>query len=102
MQKHDRSDSTLHPDQLTVLANNLETNGRPILAYRVVGQRVEFHLLGGETLQVPLEEKELADMNYEELLALARELKIRGRSAMDTLALQEAIGAARQKEQKRL
>ena len=105
MQKHELSEVALTDLQLQDVIERAEVS-TPVLAYKVVGNRVELHLLGGPVAYVEADwliepedvletaEKvldELETMTYEGLYKLARKLKVNGRSSMNSAALVEAI-----------
>jgi len=66
---------------------------KPIMSYRVVGGRIEMHLLGGSVVYYPLYHSDpfYRDMGLAELKGLARRHKIRGRSKMNRIQLIEAL-----------
>lgn len=102
MQKHEQSEAELTPFQLQDVIERAEVS-TPVLAYKVIGSRVELHLLGGPVAyveadwlvepEVVLEEilDELETMTYDTLYKLAQRLKVRGRSTMDSPDLVKAI-----------
>ena len=71
--------------------------GTPILAYRVVGSRVELQLLGGAQVEYTLADPlpPLKQLNRAELLALAKEHDIRGRTSMTKAQLIQALEGTR-------
>ena len=109
MQKHELSEAELTDLQLQDVIERAEVS-TPVLAYKVIGQRIELHLLGGpvayveadwliepETVVEAAEAAaenlldELESMTYETLYKLAQKLKVRGRSTMEEGALRVAI-----------
>jgi hypothetical protein len=74
---------------------------KPIMSYRVVGDRIELHLLGGDIIHwpylsgpaVPDQNAQLSSLSVVKLRRLARKHKIRGRSKMSRAQLIEALEA---------
>jgi hypothetical protein len=101
VKKHELSEKELTDLQLQDVIERAEVS-TPVLAYKVVGRRVELHLLGGPVAYVEadwlVEPSQLLDgleeMTYDALYGLAQKLKVRGRSSMDSAALVEAIRKA--------
>ena len=85
----------LTPQQLQAIAKELNIK-TPIFSYRVVGDRVELHLLGGRqvtydpALAVDLPSL-LSDLTVKELRLLAKDLGIAGISRMTKAALISAL-----------
>lgn len=109
MQKHEQSDVELTELQIQDVVERAAVT-TPVLAYKVAGNRVELHLLGGPVAYVEadwlVEPDQLADnvveaagelldeleeMTYDALYKLAQKLNVRGRSKMDSPELVEAI-----------
>lgn len=117
MVKHEQSEVVLTDLQLRDVIERAEVTS-PVLAYKVVGNRVELHLLGGpvayveadwlvepgEVLETAVETvldaaveaadellDELEELTYDALYKLAQKLKIRGRSTMEEGELRAAI-----------
>ncbi len=116
MVKHEESDVELTELQIRDVIERAEVS-TPVLAYKVLGNRVELHLLGGpvayveadwlvepeevvkkgaETLAEAIAEifdeaYNLEAMSYDALYKLAQKLKIRGRSTMEEGELRAAI-----------
>ena len=65
---------------------------KPIMSYKVVGSRVELHLLGG-SVEVLDSRPFYRDMSLPELKRLARRHKIPGRSKMNRQQLIESLEA---------
>jgi oligoribonuclease (3'-5' exoribonuclease) len=63
---------------------------KPIMSHRVVGSRIELHLLGG-SVAVLDSHPFYRDMGVSELKQLARRHKIRGRSKMNRDQLIQAL-----------
>jgi hypothetical protein len=112
MVKHEESDVELSELQIRDVIERAEVS-TPVLAYKVVGNRVELHLLGGPVAYVEadwlLEPEALAEnvveaagellddleaMTYEALYKLAQKLNVRGRS---TMVEGELVAAIRKK-----
>ena len=70
----------------------------PIMNYRVVGDRIELFLYGGQVVSAPADFPQsaslLEELSIKELKAIASRLSIRGRSKMDKDELIEAILSA--------
>ena len=66
---------------------------KPIMSYRVVGSRLELHLLGGSVVchQLYKSNPLYRDMGLAELKKLATSHKIPGRSKMNRIQLIEAL-----------
>lgn len=100
VKKHELSEKELTDLQLQDVIERAEVS-TPVLAYKVIGSRVELHLLGGPVAYVEadwlVEPQDILDgleaMTYDALYKLARKLEVRGRSSMDSAALVEAIKA---------
>ena len=109
MQKHHDSETELTPLQIHDLVEREEIT-TPILAYKVIGGRVELYLLGGAVAAVephwlrsassvePLTREtaeeipeRLEEMTFDRLYELAQRLEIRGRSNLNKPGLIEAI-----------
>jgi hypothetical protein len=119
MQKHHDSDQELTPLQIQDIAERAEVD-TPIMSYKVVGNRVELHLLGGaiasveahwllteETAEQILEEaadrlKELLanldSLDAAALYKVAQDINLRGRAALQ--GDKAGLIAAIQKKQK--
>jgi hypothetical protein len=112
MQKHELSEGELSELQIRDVIERAEVT-TPVLAYKVLGNRVELHLLGGPVAYVEadwlLEPEALAEnvveaagellddleaMTYEALYNLAQKLNVRGRS---TMVEGELVAAIRKK-----
>ncbi len=109
MHKHEQSEAVLTDLQLQDVIERAEVT-TPVLAYKVTGNRVELHLLGGpiacieadwllspeKAAEVALETAEnlldeLEEMTYDALYKLAQTLNVRGRSTMEAGELVKAI-----------
>jgi len=105
MQKHEQSEVELTDLQIQDVIERAEVT-TPVLAYKVMGNRVELHLLGGPVAYVEADWlwkpeqmaetaaelfDELESLTYDALYKLAQKLNIRGRSSMDSPALAAAI-----------
>lgn len=85
----------LTPEELQAIAKELSIN-TPIMSYRVVGDRVEIHLLGGRqliynrsmTVDIP---SLLAVLTVKELRQLAKDLEVPGFSRKNKKALIKAL-----------
>ena len=70
----------------------------PILSYRIVGDRIELNLYGGQVISAPAELPQFAtvleDLPLAKLRKMAADLDIPGRSKMDKNELIEAILSA--------
>jgi hypothetical protein len=113
MVKHEESDVELSELQIRDVIERAEVT-TPVLAYKVAGNRVELHLLGGpvayveadwlvepdEALDLAVETAvdaaadlldDLEEMTYDALYKLAQRLDVRGRSVMEEPELRAAI-----------
>lgn len=105
MQKHELSEAELTALQIQDVIERAEVT-TPVLSYKVTGNRVELHLLGGPVAYVEADWlwkpeqvqeltaelfDELETLSYEALYKLAQKLNIRGRSSMDSPELVAAI-----------
>ena len=84
------SDRELSPEELKLIAADLEVNN-PIMSYRVVGSTIELRLLGGLVIQGPIDNEDLSNLSMKDLYSIAQGLKITGRSRMSRDELEEAI-----------
>ncbi|MFZ0547823.1 MAG: Rho termination factor N-terminal domain-containing protein [Candidatus Promineifilaceae bacterium] len=109
MQKHEASELALTDVQLQDVIERAEVT-TPVLAYKVSGNRVELHLLGGPIAYVEADwlidsdeavEKaaelfdDLESLTQDALYKLAQALNIRGRSSM---AQPELVAAIKKKQ----
>lgn len=86
--------SELSQRQLLDIAAELEVNV-PIMNYRVVGDRVELFLYGGQVVSsIPPDAVYLEDLTKQYLYKFAANLDISGRSKMNKDQLIEAILSA--------
>jgi hypothetical protein len=86
---------SLSPDEIKHIVEELAIN-QPILAYKVVGSRVELHLLGGATAVYRQPDAEaifqaLATLKRKDLRFLAAKFLIRGRGKMNKSQLIDAL-----------
>lgn len=85
----------LSPQELQAIAKELNIK-TPIFSYRVVGDRVELHLLGGRqvtydpALAVDIPSL-LSDLTVKELRLIAQDLDVSGNSKMIKAALVKAL-----------
>ena len=81
----------LSPDQLKYILKSLKINS-PVMAYRVVGNRVELQLLGGSTAEFfMVDDPALHEMSLSYLRTLAAAFDIPGRDKMSKKSLLVAL-----------
>ena len=89
-------DKQLTAQELQSAAKQLDVK-TPIMSHKVVGNRVELHLLGGAVVQGQVkdlgaaETPDLDSLGYRELYELAKTHNIKHRSNMNAEELREAL-----------
>ena len=84
----------LTPERLKQLAMEIPITN-PIMSHRVVGDRVELHLLGGMVVTASLTSlDDLMQMDRDRLYELAQKYNVRGRSKMNVDQLRAAVAEA--------